>query len=57
MDTENNNDGIYNLIEKEVNSTDKIYKPDFSQKTGCMQIPAFSFGSNVKTVDVFESVT
>lgn len=34
MDTENNNDGIYNLIEKEVNSTDKIYKPDFSQKTG-----------------------
>lgn len=34
MSTENNNDGIYNLIAKEVNSTDKIFKPDFSQKTG-----------------------
>lgn len=34
MDTENINDGIFNLIEKEVNSSDKIYKPDFSQKTG-----------------------
>ena len=34
MSIENNNDGIYNLIAKEVNSTDKIFKPDFSQKTG-----------------------
>ncbi len=34
MDTNNNNDGINNLIEKEINSHDKIFKPDFSQKTG-----------------------
>ena len=34
MATENNNDGINNLIEKEINSNDKIFKPDFSQKTG-----------------------
>ena len=34
METENNNDGIYNLISKELNSNDKIFKPDFSQKTG-----------------------
>lgn len=34
MDTQKNNDGINNLIEKEINSHDKIFKPDFSQKTG-----------------------
>ena len=31
MDNENNNDRVYPLISKEVNSTDKIFKPDFSQ--------------------------
>ena len=34
MDNEHNNEGINHLISKEINSTDKIYKPDFSQKTG-----------------------
>lgn len=34
MNNENQNDGINNLIAKEVNSNDKIFKPDFSQKTG-----------------------
>lgn len=34
MDSEINKDGISNLIDKEINSQDKIYKPDFSQKTG-----------------------
>lgn len=34
MNIDNNTDGVYPLISKEVNSTDKIYKPDFSQKTG-----------------------
>lgn len=34
MSDENQKDGINNLIEKEVNSNDKIFKPDFSQKTG-----------------------
>ena len=34
MDNSHNNDGISNLISKEISSTDKIFKPDFSQKTG-----------------------
>lgn len=34
MGDENQNEGINNLIAKEVNSNDKIFKPDFSQKTG-----------------------
>ena len=34
MSDENQKDGINNLIEKEVNSNDKIFKPDFSHKTG-----------------------
>ena len=34
MGDENQNEGINNLIAKEVNSHDKIFKPDFSQKTG-----------------------
>ena len=31
---EDNKDGFSHLIEKEINSTDKFLKPDFSQKTG-----------------------
>ena len=49
MDTDNINDGIYNLIEKEVNSTDKIFKPDFSQKTG-RELLAFYLQTKFKQV-------
>ena len=31
---EDENNGFSHLIEKELNSTDKILKPDFSQKAG-----------------------
>ena len=31
---EDNKDGLSHLIEKELNSNDKILKPDFSQKAG-----------------------
>lgn len=53
MDTDNNNDGIYNLIEKEVNSTDKIYKPDFSQKTG-RELLAFYLQTKFKQALVYD---
>ena len=32
--TEEDKNGISHLIEKELNSSDKILKPDFNQKTG-----------------------
>ena len=32
--TEEDKIGISHLIEKELNSSDKILKPDFNQKTG-----------------------
>ena len=46
MDNENNNDRVYPLISKEVNSTDKIFKPDFSQKTG-RELLAFYLQTNI----------
>lgn len=53
MDTENNNEGISHLIEKEVNSTDKIYKPDFSQKTG-RELLAFYLQTKFKQVLAYD---
>lgn len=49
MNAENNNDGISNLIDKEMNSTDKIYKPDFSQKPG-RELLAFYLQTKFKQV-------
>ncbi|MCD8377777.1 MAG: hypothetical protein LUB59_03210 [Candidatus Gastranaerophilales bacterium] len=53
MDNENNNDGIYNLISKEVNSTDKIFKPDFSQKTG-RELLAFYLQTKFKQILAYD---
>lgn len=53
MNTENNNDGISHLIAKEVNSTDKIYKPDFSQKTG-RELLAFYLQTKFKQVLAYD---
>ena len=53
MDTENLNDGIYNLIEKELNSNDKIFKPDFSQKTG-RELLAFYLQTKFKQVLAYD---
>ncbi len=53
MENENNNEGIYNLIAKEVNSHDKIFKPDFSQKTG-RELLAFYLQTKFKQVLAFD---
>jgi len=53
MENENTNDGIYNLIEKELHSTDKIYKPDFSQKTG-RELLAFYLQTKFKQVLAYD---
>ena len=53
MNTEDQNDGIYNLIEKELNSNDKIYKPDFSQKTG-RELLAFYLQTKFKQVLTYD---
>ena len=45
--TEDNKDGLSHLIEKELNSNDKILKPDFSQKTG-RELLAFYLQTNFK---------
>ena len=46
--------GIYHLIEKELNSTDKILKPDFTQKTG-RELLAFYLQSKFKQVLAYDS--
>ena len=46
---EDDKDGIYHLIEKELNSNDKILKPDFNQKTG-RELLAFYLQSKFKQV-------
>ena len=51
---EDNNDGLSNLIKKEISSTDKIYKPDFSQKTG-RELLAFYLQSKFKQVLAFDN--
>ncbi len=49
MNENTNNDGIYHLISKEINSSDKIFKPDFSQKTG-RELLAFYLQTKFKQV-------
>ena len=53
MENDNNNDGISRLISKEVNSTDKIFKPDFSQKTG-RELLAFYLQTKFKQILAFD---
>src|SRR5574344_955662 len=49
MDIESNTDGINGLILKEINSTDKILKPDFNQKTG-RELLAFYLQTKFKQI-------
>ena len=51
---EDNKDGLSHLIEKELNSTDKLLKPDFSQKTG-RELLAFYLQSKFKQVLAFDN--
>ena len=51
---EDSNNGISHLIEKEINSNDKILKPDFSQKTG-RELLAFYLQTKFKQVLAFDS--
>ena len=48
--------GIYHLIEKELNSSDKILKPDFTQKTG-RELLAFYLQSKFKQVLAYDNKT
>ena len=51
---EDEKNGIYHLIEKELNATDKILKPDFTQKTG-RELLAFYLQSKFKQVLAYDS--
>src|SRR5574344_2773274 len=53
MDIESNTDGINGLILKELNSTDKILKPDFNQKTG-RELLAFYLQSKFKQIMAYD---
>ena len=53
---EDNKDGLSHLIEKEINSTDKLLKPDFSQKTG-RELLAFYLQSKFKQVLSYDTKT
>lgn len=52
--TEDNQNGFSHLIEKELNSNDKILKPDFSQKTG-RELLAFYLQSKFKQVLAYDN--
>lgn len=51
---EDNNIGFSHLIEKEINSQDKILKPDFSQKTG-REFLAFYLQAKFKQVMAYDN--
>ena len=51
---EDNKDGLSHLIEKELNSNDKILKPDFSLKTG-RELLAFYLQSKFKQVIAYDN--
>lgn len=55
MNTDNT-DGISNLISKEINSTDKIFKPDFTQKTG-RELLTFYLQTKFKQVLAYDKST
>lgn len=52
-DTSDKLSGISNLIDKEINSQDKLYKPDFSQRTG-RELLAYYLQSKFKQVVAFD---
>ena len=54
MNSDNDKDLIINLINKEINSTDKILKPDFNQKTG-RELLAFYLQSKFKQVLAYDN--
>ena len=51
---EDDKDGLSHLIEKELNSNDKILKPDFTQKTG-RELLAFYLQSKFKQVLAYDN--
>ena len=51
---QDNKDGFSHLIEKEINSTDKFLKPDFSQKTG-RELLAYYLQSKFKQVLAYDT--
>ena len=51
--TEDNKDGLSHLIEQELNSNDKILKPDFNQKAG-RELLAFYLQSKFKQVLAYD---
>ena len=51
---EDDNNGFAHLIEKELNSSDKILKPDFNQKTG-RELLAFYLQSKFKQVLAYDN--
>ncbi len=54
MNEDNNNNGFAHIIEKEVNSDDKILKPDFNQKTG-REFLAFYLQSKFKQLMAYDN--
>ena len=53
MDNDNTKDGIADLISREVNAKDKIYKPDFNQKTG-RELLAFYLQTKFKQILAYD---
>lgn len=53
MENYKDSDGIHNLISKEINSSDKIFKPDFSQRTG-RELLAFYLQTKFKQVLAYD---
>ena len=53
IDDKDKIDGIHNLIDKEIHSQDKLYKPDFSQRTG-RELLAYYLQSKFKQVLAFD---
>ena len=51
---EDNNNGFAHLIEKEINSDDKILKPDFNQKSG-REFLAFYLQAKFKQIMAFDN--
>ena len=53
MNNDNTKDGIADLISQEVNAKDKMYKPDFNQKTG-RELRAFYLQTKFKQILAYD---
>ena len=53
MNNDNTTDGISDLISQEVHAKDKIYKPDFNQKTG-RELLAFYLQTKFKQILAYD---